>query len=118
MSRVSWRCLLALAAAGAGLAGCGDEGARTSGGAPPKASQRGAELFRERCAPCHPDGGNTINPKKTLHAAVLKDNGIKTPADVVRVMRRPGPGMRSFDAASLPDRDATLIAEYVLAAYR
>jgi len=104
---------------GAALAGCSEESAKTTGSAPPPtASKRGEELFRERCAPCHPDGGNRINPKKTLHARVLADNGIKSAGDIVRVMRKPGPGMTSFDPAAIPDRDATLIAEYVLATFK
>ncbi len=85
---------------------------------PPTASTRGAQLFKERCAPCHPDGGNVINPKKTLHGGVLADNGITTPAGIVARMRKPGPGMTSFDPATIPDTDAHLIAEYILATYR
>ncbi|GFO62743.1 c-type cytochrome [Geomonas paludis] len=85
---------------------------------PPVATERGAQLFKERCAPCHPDGGNVLNPKKTLHGGVLADNGITTPAGIVARMRAPGPGMTRFDQAAIPDADARLIAEYILATYR
>lgn len=83
-----------------------------------QASARGEQLFKERCAACHPDGSNIINPRKTLHRRVLADNGITAPGDIVKKMRNPGPGMARFDAATIPDADARLIAEYVLATYR
>lgn len=84
----------------------------------PAATERGRQLFKERCAPCHPDGGNVITPRKTLYGGVLADNGITAPADIVNKMRNPGPGMARFDAATIPDADARLIAEYVLATFR
>lgn len=98
-------------------AGCRQEGGQNKP-APPVATARGAELFLERCAPCHPGGGNTLNPKKTLHAGVLADHGIRDASGIVKAMRRPGPGMPAFDADLIPDADAILIAEYVLATYR
>lgn len=97
-----------------GLAGCQERERKTE--APPVA--RGRQFFMERCAPCHPNGGNTINPKKTLHGGVLADHGITTPADIVQVMRNPGPGMVRFDQATIPDADARLIAKYILATFR
>jgi len=99
----------------AALAGC-KEAART--GPHPVASERGRQLFKERCAACHPNGGNVISPKKTLHGGVLAENGITTPDDIINKMRNPGPGMARFDQATIPDADARLIAEYVLATYR
>lgn len=108
--------LAALAALLALASGCRESAQRN--GEPAEATARGQQLFRERCAPCHPDGSNVINPKKTLHGGVLADNGITTPADIVKKMRDPGPGMARFDAATIPDADARLIAEYVLATYR
>ncbi|QWV93798.1 c-type cytochrome [Geomonas oryzisoli] len=106
---VAWLALAAL------LGGCTD----SSKMAPlPPASARGEQLFKERCAPCHPDGGNVINRKKTLHGGVLADNGITTPSGIVARMRNPGPGMTRFDRGTIPDADARLIAEYILATYR
>lgn len=85
---------------------------------PPVATERGGQLFKERCAPCHPNGGNVLTPGKTLHAGVLADHGITTPDDVVKKMRNPGPGMARFDETTIPDADARLIAAYVLATFR
>lgn len=101
--------------------------ALVSGGCPDKgeppgrtltATRRGAELFKERCSPCHPGGGNTINPRKTLHKGVLADHGILDARDIVKVMRNPGPGMPPFDESALPHADAVLVAEYILATFR
>jgi cytochrome c6 len=77
----------------------------------------GEALFKEHCAVCHPDGGNIVNPKKTLHKKDREANNIKTKADIVRVMRKPGPGMSVFDAKIITDHDAEEIAEYVQKAF-
>ena len=75
---------------------------------------REAALFKQHCFPCHPDGGNVINPQKTLHKKDREANGVKTAADIVGKMRNPGPGMTKFDEQTIPDADAGGIAEYVL----
>lgn len=106
------------------IAGCTDDKAKTELPPAPQiaptsaADKSGEQLFRERCASCHPDGGNTINPRKTLHRGVLADQGIETAADIVKVMRHPGPGMISFDRDTLSDAEAHLIAEYVLTEFK
>jgi cytochrome c6 len=82
------------------------------------AERTGEQLFKQYCASCHPGGGNTMNPKKTLLAKDLSENKITTPMDVVKVMRNPGPGMSKFDEAALPDKDAKLLGDYVLSAFR
>lgn len=82
--------------------------------APSAEAKTGEELFKQHCAVCHPDGGNTINPKKTLHRSNREENGIKTAEVLIKNMRNPGPGMTKFDEKSLPDTDAKAIAEYVL----
>ncbi|WP_328745476.1 c-type cytochrome [Geomonas anaerohicana] len=109
------RHIAACLAVAALLSGCTEPNKSKS---PPVASERGAQLFKERCAACHPDGGNVINPKKTLHGGVLADHGITTPAGIVARMRTPGPGMTRFDQGTIPDADARLIAEYILATFR
>lgn len=86
--------------------------------APAAAEKTGEQLFKQYCAVCHPDGGNTVNPKKTLHAKSLADSKITTPEDVEKVMRNPGPGMTKFDAATIPDQDAKLIGAYVLTTFK
>jgi cytochrome c6 len=80
-----------------------------------KASEsRGEKLFMTNCNVCHPDGGNIVNPKKTLHKADREANGVKTADDIIKRMRNPGPGMTKFDEKNYPDKDARAIAEYVL----
>ena len=77
-------------------------------------AKTGEELFKQLCAACHLDGGNTVNPKKTLHRQTLVANNITKPEDIVKIMRNPGTGMNKFDEATLPEKDAIAIAEYVL----
>jgi len=78
------------------------------------AETRGEALFKQNCFPCHPEGGNVINPKKTLHKKDREANGVETAADIVGKMRNPGPGMTKFDEQTIPDADARAIAEYEL----
>jgi cytochrome c6 len=78
----------------------------------------GEALFKEHCALCHPDGSNIVNPKKTLHKKDLDANNIKSKDDIVKIMRKPGPGMNTFDAKIISDKDAKEIAEYVLKTFR
>ena len=91
------------------------------------AEHPGKELFQNNCSACHPDGGNIINPKKTLHAKDLDANKITTADDIVRKMRNPGPspthpqdwaGMKMFDQKAISDQDAYRIADYILKTFR
>ncbi len=74
----------------------------------------GETLFKQHCSDCHPDGGNIINPKKTLHKKDREANGVKTASDIVNKMRNPGPGMTQFDEKTIPEQDAKYIAAYIL----
>jgi cytochrome c6 len=74
----------------------------------------GEEKFKALCAMCHIDGGNLVNPKKTLHKADRESNNIKTADDIIKLMRNPGPGMTKFPATYFPDKEARKIADYVL----
>jgi len=78
----------------------------------------GEELFKQHCAVCHPDGGNIIDPEDTLRGNVLKAHKITKPSDIVKKMRKPGPGMTKFDKKTIPDKDALKIAEYVLKTFK
>ena len=82
------------------------------------ANEKGEALFKQYCAICHVDGGNIINPQKTLHKKDRDANNIKSAADIVKTMRNPGPGMTMFDAKTIPDKDAGEIADYVLKSYK
>jgi len=86
----------------------------------------GAALFQWNCAPCHPEGGNILNPQKTLRKKDLDANNITTAADIIKKMRNPGPfpthpqdwaGMRMFDERTISDRDAHAIADYILSTF-
>jgi cytochrome c6 len=81
-------------------------------------AQDGEALFKQYCAACHPNGGNVSDPGKSLYASSLKRNHITTPEDVVRIMRNPRSRMIRLDAATLPERDAQTIAEYVLKTFK
>jgi cytochrome c6 len=83
-----------------------------------ESEKKGEALFKQHCSPCHPDGGNIINPQKTLHKKSREANGVKKAADIVNKMRNPGPGMTKFDEKTIPDKDAKEIAEYILKAFK
>ena len=78
----------------------------------------GEALFKEHCALCHPDGSNIVNPKKTLHKKDLDASNIKSQNDIVKLMRKPGPGMTTFDSKVISDKEAKEIAEYILKTFR
>jgi cytochrome c6 len=78
----------------------------------------GAELFKENCSPCHTDGGNIINPQKTLHKKDLEANKIKKPGDIINKMRNPGPGMTKFDEKTISYKYAKEIADYILKTFK
>jgi cytochrome c6 len=74
----------------------------------------GEALFMKHCSVCHPDGGNIINPQKTLHKKDRTTNNIKSAKDIIGKMRNPGTGMTPFDSNVISDKDAREIAEYIL----
>jgi len=77
-------------------------------------AKAGEEAFIKHCAICHADGGNRINPAKTLCRKDLNANDIKTPADVIIKIRNHRPGVIRFDEVMIPDKEAESIAKYVL----
>jgi len=83
-----------------------------------KKESKGAKLFQEHCAVCHPKGGNIIKAALTLHKKDMDAHGVKTADDIVGKMRNPGPGMTRFDAKMISDKDAKAIAQYVLTAFK
>lgn len=80
--------------------------------------QTGEALFRQFCFNCHPEGGNLLDTKKTLHGPDLRRNQITVPEDIVKIMRNPRSRMLRFDPETIPDKDARTIAEYVLKTFR
>jgi cytochrome c6 len=78
----------------------------------------GADLFMMHCTGCHPGGGNTVKPQKTLHAKDLNANNIRTAEDIVEKIRNPGAGMPRFGESLIPRKDALRLGKYILATYR
>lgn len=87
----------------------------------------GEALFKEHCATCHNNGGNILNPRKTLSRKDLNANDIVTSADIMKKMRNPGPfpthpqawaGMKMFDEKTITDDDALKIADYILKTFQ
>ena len=91
------------------VTGSADE---TSGKAP------GEAAFDQYCMVCHPGGGNIFNPEKTLHKKDLEANNIKSPEDIVKLIRNPGPQMTSFDKNAISEKLAKQIAEYMLSTFK
>lgn len=83
-----------------------------------ESGKAGEALFKQHCSPCHPDGGNNVNPQKTLHKKDREANGVKTESDIIGKMRNPGPGMTTFDEKTIPDKDAKEIAKYILKTFK
>lgn len=75
------------------------------------AASTGEELFKAKCASCHPDGGNIINPKETL-------KGQKNVKKIIAKIRKGGGGMTAFDTKELSDADAKLIADYIIKTFK
>ncbi len=88
------------------------------GGAAAAEGHSGETLFKQNCASCHPEGGNIINPQKTLQQKSRAVNNVKTAEDIIKVMRNPGPGMTKFDAKTIPDKHARMIADYIILTYK
>jgi cytochrome c6 len=80
--------------------------------------KKGEVLFKEKCAMCHPDGGNAMKADKTLKKKDMEKNGLKKKADVVKYLRKPGPGMTAFDEKALPKKEAEEVAEYILKSFK
>jgi cytochrome c6 len=78
----------------------------------------GEAEFKKHCTSCHADGGNIIKPDKTLSRKDLEKNGIKTAKDIVRLMRKPGVGMTTFDSKTVSDKEAKAIAGYIIKTFK
>jgi len=79
---------------------------------------KGEAEFKKHCAACHADGGNIMNPTKTLSKSDREKSGIKTVKDLIKVMRKPTGQMIAFDKKTLPDKEAKLIAEYIIKKFK
>jgi cytochrome c6 len=59
-----------------------------------------------------------MNPQKTLHKKDLDAHNVKTAGDIIKLMRKPGPGMTPFDANTVPDKEAKEIADYIFETFK
>lgn len=75
------------------------------------ATAGGEAIFKAKCASCHPDGGNIINPKETL-------KGMKDPKKITSKIRTGGGGMTAFDAKAISDADAKAVANYIIKTFK
>ena len=75
------------------------------------AADKGAAIFNEKCASCHPDGGNIVNQNKTL-------KGIKDPKKVIQKARKGGGGMPVFDSKTISDADLKAVAGYIVKTFK
>jgi cytochrome c6 len=71
----------------------------------------GEDVFKAKCASCHPDGGNIMNPKETL-------KGMKNSKEIIKKIRKGGGGMTAFDAKALSDADAKAVADYIIKTFK
>ena len=71
----------------------------------------GEALYKEKCASCHPNGGNVMNPKETL-------KGLKNQNAILKQIRKGGGGMPAFDKKSLSDAEAKAIATDVITTFK
>ena len=71
----------------------------------------GEATFKAKCASCHPDGGNIMNPKETL-------KGMKDSKKIVSKIRKGGGGMTAFDAKAISDADAKAVADYIIKTFK
>ncbi len=78
----------------------------------------GKKEFAEHCASCHADGGNIVNPAKTLKKIDREASGVKSWQDIVKKMRNPGPGMTKLEKKDVSDKEARAIAEYILKTFK
>ena len=71
----------------------------------------GEAIFKAKCAACHPDGGNIMNPKETL-------KGMKDSKKIVSKIRKGGGGMTAFDAKAISDAEAKAVANYIIKTFK
>lgn len=75
------------------------------------AGTSGEAIFKAKCASCHPDGGNIINPQKPL-------KGLKDPKKILSQIRKGGGGMPAFDSKAVTDADAKQLATYIIKTFK
>jgi cytochrome c6 len=79
----------------------------------------GRQLFEKYCVACHRDGGNMVNPKKTLRKKDRDANGIAAQDKLAAYMLNPGPGMPRLvhEDREITKEQALSIAAYIIETY-
>lgn len=70
----------------------------------------GETLFKENCALCHPNGGNTIKPQEPLKTAAK----LKNFKGFLSWVRKPEQPMPAFPPAKISDAQAKDLYHYIL----
>ncbi len=68
---------------------------------------KGEAVFKTKCAMCHPNGSNVMNPKLTLR-------GMRNSKIIIDKIRKGGGGMTAFDRKAISDADAKAVAAYII----
>ena len=53
-----------------------------------------------------------------MHKGDREANNVRTEADIIKIMRNPGPGMTPFDQKTVSDAEAKEIAKYILKTFK
>ena len=86
----------------------------------PAVADAGAAIFEAKCVACHVQGGNVLNPGKTLSREALQKNAYTEQASIVNLLRV-GKGQMPKYQGSIPpvsrltDEELEEVASYVLA---
>ncbi len=71
------------------------------------------DVFKKNCAACHKEGGNIMNPEKTLTKDALEKNGVNSVAAVKKIISEGKAPMPAF-AGKLDDKQIDEVAAYVI----
>ncbi len=71
------------------------------------------DVFAKYCSSCHKDGGNIMNPKKTLSKDHLATNKVDNIGSISALITSGKPPMPAF-GKDLSDKEIADVAKYVL----
>ncbi|HFD11102.1 MAG TPA: c-type cytochrome [Crenotrichaceae bacterium] len=71
------------------------------------------EVFTKYCSSCHNNGGNLMNPKKTLSQKDLAANGVDNAGSISALITNGKPPMPAF-GKDLSDEEIAGVAKFVL----
>ncbi len=71
------------------------------------------DTFNKYCSSCHSNGGNLMNPKKTLSKKDLANNGVDNIGSISTLVTNGKPPMPAF-GKSLSNEEIANVAKYVM----